>query len=213
MTAEFIEVERRALLTPTQRVEMLCFMSSRPDIRKMSRVIVDFSKIEGRTETRMLRIDDGRQEVVVKSGSLTDAVRREQLPRYPDTPLETTLGGFARAGYMSAMVGRRNMHVATVPGLNYSLRDVIPFYDPTITASTLLEIESARVMEGSEHLALTRLDNEFASHGLDVLTDEEFTNWVVNTYANDDQAFSYSPEAASTLAIALRAEGRLTDVA
>jgi hypothetical protein len=203
-----IEVERRALLTAERRETFLGYLHNLGPVSEIGRVMIDYSE-ESRTRTVMIRINNGQQEIVTKTGSLTDDVRQEVLSPLPtDMPLEQTLTMMASKGYILAKVSRREMHVLQTGGLEYSVRDVISGSTGSRT-STLLEIEATQVAPGDEQSALAKINQAFTTHDITPMNGDEWTRWVARTHEHDDQTFMYTPEAARVLTASLASTGLL----
>src|SRR5687767_12224150 len=106
-----IEVEARTLLTPGQREEMLAYMHTLGEVQEIERVMIDFSG-ENRKRTIALRVNSGRQQLVAKTGGLTDTVRQEaRISIDPADSLEQTLNCLAIMGYTHGMLSLRRMFV------------------------------------------------------------------------------------------------------
>jgi hypothetical protein len=197
-----IEIEDRALLSPIQRDKMLDYMQTLGVVKEIRRVMIDFSG-ENRIRTITLRINNGVQELVVKSGGLSDERRQEaQLELAAHVSLGQTLSYFAIMGYTDAMVSQRSMFVAKTEKIEYSLRDVLA-YDTGSRVSTLLEIEARNVVAGEEQAAGATVQQAFEAHDITPLTHLEWEQWVKETYDHVDHRFQYTPENARAIAASL----------
>jgi hypothetical protein len=210
MSAEIIEVESRALLSIEQRAAMLGRM--RPlGIVQIERVMIDYGERDG--ETVVLRLNNGKQEIVTKDGGVSAESRRAR-PEYPDpwVSLADTLGVLAGRGLVEAHVSRRRLFVAravtdlTGPGswpLEYSVRDVlIPWGG---YHSSLLEVEAEGVQPGEEAAAQARTDATILALGLTLCEGADWEAWVHRIHGTVDERFVYSESAAATLGRVLSA--------
>jgi len=197
-----IEVEARALLSPAQRESMLDYMRTLGEVQEISRVMIDFSG-EDRERTVALRVNNGRQQLIAKTGSLTDTVRTEAMvPVEAQNSLEQTLNYLAVMGYSQGMLSLRHMFVVKTGELEYSVRDVLA-HNTLERVSTLLDIEALNVAEGDEQAAKQRVYVAFAAHELSPLSEIEWTQWVRETYEQVDRPFENSPGSARSLASSL----------
>ncbi len=178
---------------------MLDYMANQGEVSRVARVMIDFSG-EDRQRTVTLRVDNGQQKLVTKTGKLTDGVRSEApLALSQEQPFETSLSAMNILGYDRAKVCLRRLYVAAVGPLEYSVRDVLRASDLTYM-STLLEIEARNVHEDEVAQAQANVQNAFAFHDLTPMTAAEWESWVSKTHANADMTFTYSPENATKLA-------------
>jgi len=193
-----IEVERRAILSPEQRSAMLDYMHTLGDVKESHRVMIDFSG-ENRMRTVAIRLDDGRQLLVAKTGGLADTVRREtKIETTADTPLAQTLSYLAILGYQKGMLSLRHKFDVKTPDLKYSIRDVLT-HDTLEPVSTLLDIEARHVTPGSEDFAKQKVLDAFAARNLTPLSELEWTEWVKKIYEEVDRPFENTPESAQAL--------------
>lgn len=198
-----IEVERRAVLAdPLERDRIYNTMLWLGGMSTNKRIMIVYTD-EGKPRTT-LRIDNGKQKIVTKSGGLADAIREEET-EYPQTPLDETLAGLAAKGFEHAVVGRRDMWSVKNDGVEISLRDVRAFNDPKSRLSTLVEVEALKVGRGEEAAALDHVERTMKWLHLTPLTDGEFETWAHETHAAADQPFTYSPEAAAALVASIAA--------
>jgi hypothetical protein len=198
-----IEIESRALLSVDQRGEMLRYMETLGKIEEVERTMIDFSGRD-RGRTVVVRVNNGVQELVAKSGKLTDSIRQETRLQLPiETPLEQTLSYLAIMGYGDAIVSVRKMFTVQTADLEYSIRDILSSSTGT-RVSTLFEIEALHVTEVDKQAALAKVKKAFGVHGIEPLSKDEWRRWVEETQEHVDRSFAYSPEAANALAQSLR---------
>ena len=197
-----IEIEARALLSLEKREEMLGYMHTLGEVKKINRVMIDFSG-ENRQRTVVLRIDNGQQQLIAKTGSLSDMVRREaQITVGPTNSLEQTLGYLEIMGYTHAMLSLRSMFVVKAERVEYSMRDVL-HHDTHERVSTLIEIEALTVAEGAEEVASQEIHAALVAHDLLPLGKTDWEQWVKETYEKVDRPFGNSHENAKTLTASL----------
>lgn len=202
-----IEIESRSLPTARQREELLQYMHSLGPVQKVQRIMIDFSG-NNRERTVTLRSNNGKQELVVKSGTLTDEIRQEAiLTLDPETSLETSLQYLALMGYTEAMVSLRTMFIVATDQFEFSLRDVIS-PDTQTVASTLLEVEARQVIPGDEDAAAKAVHQTMKEHSLEPLDKAGWEAWVHDIYEHVDRPFHYSPDNAHTLAEQLASKAR-----
>jgi hypothetical protein len=197
-----IEVEARALLSSDQREKMLAYMHMLGEVSTVKRVMIDYSGAN-RERTVVLRINNGAQSLVAKTGKLADTVRQEaEVIIASEQSLEDTLSYLAIIGHTQAMISMRTLFVIRHEGLEYSVRDVLD-QDTLERVSTLLDIEAMDTQKGSEAAAQHAVEEAFAKHDLSPLSATEWEQWVDDTYKQVDRTFVYSPEQARSLAILL----------
>ncbi|HEY2004621.1 MAG TPA: hypothetical protein VGH44_05920 [Candidatus Saccharimonadia bacterium] len=198
-----IEIEARAILSAAQRNATLDRMQALGSVQKITRVMIDFSG-EDRHRTVTLRINDGLQELVAKSGGLADNARQEVLLHLvPESSLEASLHYFALMGYTDAMISLRRMYVVQSDEFEYSLRDVLSLSDYS-RISTLFDLEALKVPAGSEDKVMRKVDHELKAWGLEPLNKAGWKNWVREIYDHVDKPFSYSLQSASDLAVLVK---------
>jgi hypothetical protein len=193
-----IEVEARALLSLDQRQEVLAYMQNLGQLQEIARVSIDFSG-ENRTHSIALRVNDGRRELVAKTGGLADSVRREAPIKIdPQTTVEQALSCLAIMGHTQAMVSLRRMFVVRTNTLEYSVRDVL---DQTShqRVATLLDIEALNVAAGAEETAITKVYAACNALHLTPLTKQAWKAWVAEIYQNVDVPFENNPTNAAAL--------------
>ncbi|HSW66294.1 MAG TPA: hypothetical protein VLI54_04130 [Bacillota bacterium] len=197
-----IEVEARALLLPEQRTAMLAYMHTLGPVQETNRVMFDFSG-EDRSRTVTLRLNNGRQELVAKTGKLTDGVRREaKVLLNAKNTLEQALSYLAIMGHTAGMLSLRKVYAVKADGLEYSMRDILRG-GSLERASTLLEIEALNVAEGQEQAASQKVHGAFEAQGLSPLSGPQWEQWVRDTYQNVDQSFENTPESVQQVVQAL----------
>ena len=200
MSAEYIEVESRAELSPEQRARVLGFMATLGEITQINRVMVDYGSQNG--ETVVVRINNGIQEVVTKQGDVAAAARMAR-DENPTTALEQTLADLAAKGRTRAMISWRYLFVAAAEGsegsfgIEYSLRDV---FDPEgHYHTTLLEAEALGVRSGQEQTARAQTDRAILAFDLQLLEGTAWKAWIHRIHHTVDQEFTYTEATAQQL--------------
>lgn len=192
------EVERRTVLNdPLERDRICNIMHWMRGMTMTDRVMLVYER-NGDSKTT-LRIDNGRQYVVTKTGADAAAARPEQT-REVSTPLEQTLGDLAELGFVKGVIGRRKIRAVRSDGVEFSLRDVVKFGESEVRVSTLFEAEALNVEVGQEAAALDRVERRMRGIHLTPMSDAAFDAWVQAMHATADRPFEYSPEAAAELA-------------
>ena len=182
---------------------MLEHMASVAKLKNFSRVMIEYSEVD-RSHTAKIRINDGRVELVAKSGQLEDETRREAALDKLDS-FEDALAFMAIIGYQQAKVCIRNVFEVDSQHFNLSLRDIISGKDGLVKDS-LFEVESlAEVTASNSAEIASLLDDFFKVHKLQPLAAQQWKDWVEATHSQLDIPFSYSPAQASKLANQLRA--------
>jgi hypothetical protein len=72
-----IEIEARTVLSLPERESILAYMDTLGEIKKIRRVMIDFSGID-RTRTVVLRVNNGQQSLVTKTGVLQTQYGKSQ---------------------------------------------------------------------------------------------------------------------------------------
>jgi len=205
-----IEVEARTVLSRQQRDDMLAYMRTLGPLHEIDRVMMDFSGHD-RTRTVMLRVNNGVQELVAKTGALADDVRHEASLKFaPESTFGEALSYLNIMGYSQALVFLRKMFVVT-SGVEYSLRDILA-PDTKLRMSTLLEIEARSVQAGQEAAAREQVHKVLVTHNLTALDKPGWEHWVADTHRQSSILFEYSPENAAALAESLTKSGFLKTV-
>lgn len=187
------EIERRVKLTqPEMEEAMESLRKQGASFQTRKRLIVDFSDdMETRERTVMVRVNNGKPEVVVKSG-VGHAVEREEADVQVANGLAAALHTMALLGYVQASYGFRTMYECELDGIEYSFRVARNHADATFVG-VLLEVELKRAGEVSE------LDTVLQNLGLKPLTDDEFTSVIHRYHAQANGVYEHSDQQATEL--------------
>lgn len=198
--SSMIEVERRSVLDQVEREKILKYMSTLGQVQQFTRVMIEFSGVD-RTFSAKIRINDGKAQLVAKTGSLEDESRREAEIELTDS-LEVALNFMGILGHTHASVARRIVHEVVHDGLTISLRDIIDGHSGK-RRDSLFEVEAIAEDDADVPAILERLDQFLESHQLTRIEGDAWKQWVDYNHTKVDLDYTYSPEAAAELAASL----------
>ncbi len=188
------EIERRVQLTEAQAKELTAKLRQQgAEFKSKKRLIVDLSDdLETRTSTVMVRVNDGKVEIVAKNGGVKDAVRTEADVQVSSS-LENALHLMALLGYESASYGFRSMQICEIDGVEFSIRCAWDMNDIEVLIGINLEVELTR--EGT----VEELDARLAEYGLKPMTDDEAVAMFKKFHDKANGDYTHSEEAAKKL--------------
>lgn len=204
-----VEIEERSLVNEIQYKRVLSHLKTLGDVHTSKRVMINYTAMDyERNESVELRLNDGKLTKVVKKGSFGGTTTEKTTTK--DVPLHDALREMAEDGYTHAKISIRIRHVVSRDGLEYCLRDILRYTDPSLRAyPALFEIESESESVEAESTVRKQLVSIMEGLGLTVASTQEFKAWSEFNHTQVDGDFLFSSESARELEAKLHSIGYL----
>lgn len=197
-----VEIEERALLNREDRDRVLEYMGYLDPIEEVNRVVVHYDTPDDIVE---LRCENDALSIVRKHTNKRGRTIEETEEL--EGSLLTNLKDMARSGYTHAKISLRRKHEVTHKNLIYSLRDVVYYRNPKKAAPlSLFELEQD-IFDGHDERSRVRIHQAMRKLDIQPLEQDEFWDWVDQTYKDVDGDFEYSDGNALALVMKLQRAG------